>query len=342
MATKYRPEIAYPAQLAQEGEHFASGVNNPGEVRGLALSGRHVGITASELRTGLLEELDDYTHGLQRCFVDSGAFSEVKFGPNGREVVKPITHADWLARFAVYERIAVTFGRRALVVAPDCVGDQAVTIERLQRYATNVAAVAALGAQIIVPVQKGALPMSVMFRTACEILGLRELPIAGIPMKKDATSLDDLRELVASLPWYGARIHLLGLGPESKRFSAVIALIKSLRPNAAITSDSVTIRRLVGRTNGRGNGPRALTLAQDKARALGVTDPAAVKEAGLVMQGFAEIDRDRERAEAAGWFDVELFDSVEEARADRLEHEARKRREDAAPVQLAWSWSAVS
>jgi hypothetical protein len=328
---KYRPDVAYPPALAQEAEHFASGVNNPGEVRGLALSGRHVGITASELRSGLLDELDHYRHGLQRCFVDSGAFSEVKFGPNGREIVKPITDADWLARFAVYERIAGTFGPRAYVVAPDCVGDQAVTLERLQRYAVNVAAIAALRAQIIVPVQKGALPMSEMFRRACAILGLRQAPIAGVPLKKDATSLADLRELVESLPWFGARLHLLGLGPESKKFRSVVELIKSIRPNATITSDSVTIRRLVGRTNGRGNGPRALTLAQDRARAMGVTDPAEVKEVGLISQGFDEIDRDRVRAEDAGWFDVELYDSVEEARAHRLELQADR------SDRFAWS-----
>lgn len=309
---KYRPEVAYPAELAQEGEHFASGVNNPGEVRGLALSARHVGITASEIRSGLLEELDNYTHCMLRCFVDSGAFSEVKFGPSGREIVKPITDADWRARFAVYERVARTFGRRAYVVAPDAVGDQDETLARLQRYALEVAAVAALRAQIIVPVQKGRLPMSEMFRRSCAILGLREAPIAGVPMKKDATSLADLRELVESMPWYGARLHLLGLGPESKRFRGVVALIKSIRPNAAITSDSVTIRRLVGRTNGRGGGARALTKAQDHARALGVTGAAAVKAAGLTIQGFAELDRERERAAAAGWVDVELMDDDDE------------------------------
>jgi hypothetical protein len=220
------------------------------------------------------------------------------------------------------------------VVAPDLVGDQDATLARLATYAANVAAIAALGAQVIVPVQKGALPMSTMFARACEILGLRQLPIAGIPMKKDATSLADLRELVASLPWYGARIHLLGLGPESTRFAAVIAAIKAIRPNADITSDSVTVRRLVGRTNGRGGGPRAITKYQDEARARGERDAQAVKAYALQSEGLDERDREIVRANAAGWYDDELFDSVEEAVAFHAQSVADRVRHNAGPAQL--------
>ncbi len=312
-------EIAYPTELAQEDAHFASGVNHPGEVRGLALSGRHVGITFGEIRTGLLEELAYYGGGMMELFVDSGAFSEVKFDKAaGRLVIKkPITHDGWLKRFELYAWAAQTFGRRARVVAPDCVGDQDKTLERLERYAAHVAAIAALGAEIIVPVQKGTLPMSAMWQHACALLGLRVAPIAGIPMKKDATSLTDLAELVSSLPWYGARIHLLGLGPESKRYTAAIRCIKRLRPNAVITSDSVTIRRLVGRKNGRGGGPRAITRYQDEARAKGLTDSAKVKAYAITKQGHDELDAEIDRAHAAGWYDTELYDSLEEAIAHR-------------------------
>lgn len=52
----YRFEIANPGD--QRHAHFASGVNHPGEVRGLFGSGRWVGITAGEARTGLFEELE--------------------------------------------------------------------------------------------------------------------------------------------------------------------------------------------------------------------------------------------------------------------------------------------
>lgn len=323
---RYRPEVAFPRELAQAAEHFASGVNDAGEARGLAMSGRNVGITCSDIRVGLLEELELYTHGLQEVFVDSGAFSEVDFPEDGPPVVvDPIDHDTWIERLELAERVARTFRRRALIVAPDRVGCQATTLERLARYAPNVAAIAATGARVIVPVQKGELPMSEMYRRACAILNLREAPVAGVPMKKDATTLADLRELVASLPWYGARIHLLGLGPKSKyrRYEKAIAAIKSIRPNATITSDSTqAVRGEVGRTNGRQDvrgerkgGPRRLTIAQDSARARGLRG-SAVKANALIATGLEELELELEAALAAGWFDVELFDSLEEARAD--------------------------
>lgn len=288
--------------MEQAAQHFASGVNAPGEVRGLAASGRNVGITVGEIRTGLLEALEDVSGGMQRVFVDSGAFGEVAFVDGAFVVVNEITESMWDERFEVYRWAACSYGVRAYIVAPDRVGDQAVTLERLARYAADVQVCASARANVIVPVQKGALPMSEMFRRACEILALPNL-IAGVPMKKDATSLADLAELVASLPVDGARVHLLGLGPESKRFQKVIDLIRSIRPSCSITSDSVTIRRLVGRTNGRGGGPRELTAAQDRARAMGMTDPAEVKATGLAIQGLAELDREKAAARARGWRD---------------------------------------
>jgi len=328
MARKYRPAVAYPAELVQAGEHFASGVNDAGEARGLALSGRDFGISLADVRRGLVDELEIFGGGLQRLFVDSGAFSEVDFPENAPPVVaRPIADATWRSRLELAERLAAAYRTRCYIVAPDRVGCQATTLERLARYALQVAACAAHRAQIIVPVQKGELPMSAFYAKACAVLGLREAPIAGVPMKKDATTLADLRELVESLPWYGARIHLLGLGPKSKyrRFQKAIALIKSIRPNAAITSDSTqAVRGEVGRTNGRADvagevpgGPRRLTSAQDAARALGLRG-SAVKANALIATGFAELDAERAIAAAAGWFDVELEDDEEPAPAVAL------------------------
>lgn len=316
-----RTAVAYPVDLEQLGRHFASGINHAGEVRGMAMSARHVGITFGEIRAGLLDELEIFSGPgcLLELFVDSGAFSEVAFDPATcrLEIAREITHGGWLERFELYTWAGRCFGPRVRVVAPDCVGDQDRTLARLDRYAANVAAVAATRAQIIVPVQKGALPMSVMFRRACAILNLREMPIAGVPMKKDATSLADLAELVESLPWFGARLHLLGLGPESPKFAEAIATIRRIRPNAAITSDSVTVRRLVSRTNGPKRGPRAITRYQDEARARGIVDSKGVKAYAIAKQGADEYQRELDTAHAAGWFDSELYDSLEEALAHR-------------------------
>jgi hypothetical protein len=210
---------------------------------------------------------------------------------------------------------AVHYGKRAFLVAPDRVGCQVTTLVRMRRYAERVGLLAALGAQIIVPVQKGELPMSEMFRRSVEILGVSDA-IAGVPMKKDATSTDDLRELVGSLPRY-ARVHLLGLGPESPRFAPAVAAIKALRPDSEVTSDSVTLRRLVGRTNGPGGGPRVLTKCQDAVRASGVSNSLHVKSLSLWWQACIELGVDMSRESHSITTRNELRVEVDEASARR-------------------------
>lgn len=84
-----------PYPFEQEARHFSSGVNSPGEVRGIS---GWIGIAADEIRTGLLEELEARAGGPTCLFVDSGAFSEVEFTAAGPEVVDEITHADWILR----------------------------------------------------------------------------------------------------------------------------------------------------------------------------------------------------------------------------------------------------
>ena len=126
-------------------------------------------------------------------------------------------------------------------------------------------------------------------------------------MMKDATSIDELREFASTLPWFGARIHLLGIGPKAKqgRFWQAIEAIKSVRPNCEVTSDSALVPSLVGRTNGAKKGPRILTALQDDARKLGLKGHET-KRYGLTLQGWQENAKNLARAKAQGWVDVEL------------------------------------
>lgn len=340
MTRAWRPAVAYPRELAQEDEHFGSAINDKGEVRGMMLSGRHLGITATVMRPGMIEELETGRYGLTRLFVDSGAFSELHVVDRGKDQPplltwpKAISDSDWQKRFALYRWAAECYRSRAYLVAPDRVGCQATTIERLQRYALEVGSWAAMGANVIVCVQKGAMPAGKFYRRELDVLGLRdECVIAGVPMEKARWSIDELRAFCETLPWYGARIHLLGLGPKSKRdagqklnrYWRAIEAIKAVRPNCLVTSDSALVPSISGRTNGRDNhpaeelgGPRIYTKLQDEARTQHGLRSSDAKFYGLQGEGFIEMERDRIRAEDAGWFDEELFDSVEEARAHRL------------------------
>lgn len=258
------------AELAAEG-YFASGLSDAGEVRGVTLAGYHVGISCSELRPRLLDEVEACVrdHAV-RVFVDSGAFSEVAVVDGALVTTRPLSLADWEKRLAVYERLARSCGRNAYLVAPDKVGDQVETLARLERYAARLRALRLVhgdevsGPSLIVPVQRGALSMDDFATRACEALSLGEDDVVwGIPMKKGATPLRELTLFARSCP-PDAAFHLLGMGPASPRFEGAVLSILAECPDARITCDAVRVTALVGR--GGNGGARPLTAAQDAVR----------------------------------------------------------------------------
>jgi hypothetical protein len=245
-------------------EYFASGSNHAGEIRGLAEVGHHIGLVADRVGHLELAELDRLAGSDVRVFVDSGAFSEVDFPGGVPTIVKPITDEMWRRRLATYATMAMTLGPQLCVVAPDCVAHQDITLERLERYAAAVELVAELGAQILVPIQKGAMSMGDFARRVETILDCDWTP--SVPMKKDATTAAELEAFVAD--YRPARVHLLGLGPKAKRDGYAVALAAVARgcSTTTVQSDSNLLKSLMGRTNGPGGGPRIGTRMLDQAR----------------------------------------------------------------------------
>jgi 3'-phosphoadenosine 5'-phosphosulfate sulfotransferase (PAPS reductase)/FAD synthetase len=289
----------FPGNWAAD-RYFASGTNHPGEIKGILLSGLNVGVTVSEIHRPSLDELMLYAGGPSKVFVDSGAFAEVGFGPTGIYTKKLITHEDWLRRLSVYQEIAQAYRRKAYLVAPDKIADQAETLARLQRYDSQVATAAAYGANIIIPVQKGQLSMADFWARAKElVVAPEEQKIAGIPSKKDATSLEDLLAFIREAR--PARIHLLGIGPKSPRFTGMIEAILAVDPELSMTFDSVRITAMVGR-KGMAK-PRVLTAAQDEMRAAGFTGAYTVKSGALMRVMHEEHRKEKAAARAAGWKD---------------------------------------
>ena len=253
--------------------YFWSGSSRAGEIAALAKHGRHVGVAVDALDKGgrSLAELRKLSSSHVKVFVDSGAFGEVKFDASagGFVDVRPISDSDWLERLETYREIAKALGSRCYLVAPDKVGDQVVTLERLARYAEQVNELRELGANIIVPLQKGAMSQAAFDQAVTSTLGFGDY-VRGIPSKKAAATVEEIAELCQELP-ADARIHLLGLGPWGARFDQVMAVVN--RPAELVFCDSVRIKALVGRTNGRGGAPRILTALTDKAReVLGLAD----------------------------------------------------------------------
>lgn len=248
MITLYKPQALY----------FVSGASAMSDLRGLLRLSVPLGISIQELSAPALEVLFEHAClPFVRIFVDSGAFSEVD--RTGR-VVDPITDEEWTRRVAVMLRVALAFGTRATIVAPDCVGNQAETLRRLRRHAVAMRAARAAGARIVVPIQRGDQAPASFAAAAAEAIGFDDF-VAGIPGNKIAMPTSELEAFLrARRP---RAIHLLGMGPKNARFQKLVDVVRRLAPGADLSCDSQAFTAQSGRTNGEDGGPRALTSWQD-------------------------------------------------------------------------------
>jgi hypothetical protein len=300
--------------------HFSSGTNHWGEIRGLALSGLHVGITAHYLirNTEMLQELSLYRGAPLRVFLDSGAYSEVEPGEEGLQTVRELGEPHWRMVLEAYARAVEALPGQVMVVAPDKVGDQVATLRRLKRYAAELRNLRQQGARIMVAIQRGDMSMADFDAEVSEVLGFDDF-VRGIPASQKARfNLAELEAFVQALPLFsGAQmkvpaLHLLGMGPRSPGFEATRAVVLRHLPGCEVTSDAVERRARVGRSNGPGGGPRSLTAAEDAVRAewvlagKGEPDAEMLKALATMRVFHTELEERKEQARARGWYDAEL------------------------------------
>lgn len=252
---------AWPVGAVTPSHFFASGSNQPGEISGMARAGTDIGVTATHVAELAETELHKLAGSDVEVFVDSGAFSEVKFNTTTFQfdVVKPITAAQWEKRLGLYKRLSVSLGSQVYLTAPDRVGSQEETFERLERYRDDIAECRANGARILVAMQKGALSQAEFAGKVDEILGTDWLP--AMPCNKAATTPAEVAEFVRTRK--PPHVHLLGVGIRSKTYKAYLAAFEN--STSSVSLDACWITSVVGRTNGPNKGPRALTRARDAA-----------------------------------------------------------------------------
>jgi len=258
--------------------YFLSGTHAPGEIRGFSEAGSHIGTTVPNCTASCVREYKKLKGTDTKVFVDSGAFSEVaRSGPP--VVVKPMTDSDWKKVFALYKKLA-PLGDNLYVVAPDQIGNQDVSLERLSRYLGDLVDLAERGVNIIVPVQKGRSKDDTLEEYDATAFGIiddylsftqpmnyrvKELKkkfIHGIPSNKGAPTTSELKSYFQAIK--PKRVHFLGMGPSQKgKWKQFKPVVERYIPNADISMDSVRITALVGRERSLG----AYTATQDEAAA---------------------------------------------------------------------------
>jgi hypothetical protein len=294
---------------------YGSGANHVADIRGQVKAGIPVGVDVSELSENAVCELEALAGRGVPVFVDSGAFGEMLITANGLEVGQEITPAEWRRRLDIYRRLGAALGSQLTVVAPDRVGDQTVTLERLRTYAADLQGLKAAGVEIVIPVQFGEMseghPDEFYF-LANDAAGFdvvrpesrdkvftdtsdydTRLGMApALPMKKAACDIQDAAFFVRQVRPH--RVHCLGLGAANPRAAELVKVLQAIDANLEISMDANLIRSNVGQ--GRG-------ITEAQAAGLGRVDAIAV---GL----------DSHRA--AGQFEVYSF----EVNSTNIQHQA--------------------
>lgn len=289
---------AWPFQ--DQDRSFSSGANRPAEIHALACSGPDIGVAVQAMSVPGIEAMLFYRGTGTRFFVDSGAFSEVD-RDNPLRIVAPISAAEWEKRLALYDLLAEELNDQAYLVAPDCVAHQDETLERLHTYKVRIRSWLDWGANVIVPVQRGTLSPVDFAHRVCADLGVGVDDVLwGLPMKKSATSPEAVVAFCKRLQ--PARIHLLGKGPTAEGWAELLTAIHAASPRTQVFSDSVQVRRLVGRHPKTRKATGVLTRVQDELRAAGCTN---VKEEGLRRVMFAQGREVMAKAAVLGWKDPE-------------------------------------
>lgn len=317
-----------PWPFPDDENHFLSGSNGPNDILGVLDGGNNPGVAVQELsRLGIDTLVGEAWRPMARVFADSGAFSEVapveNPGPHRfLKIAQPITEAEWDRRLGIYEQIAAAWKGRLWFVAPDCVGSQSLTLQRLARWRERVLAIRnRWGAHPIVAIQGEAqsgepgMGRREFDRRVQAILG-DSLYVRGLPMRRGATTPPEVLDFALYLGSGGdgnggfARVHLLGLGPEGAAFPEVATMLRAYGPFLSFTSDSVVVRSTEWTRRG-GKKLGKLTAAQDALRAEGV-GKGPLKDSGQVKRrGLERVLRTRHaertaEAKAGGWYDPEL------------------------------------
>lgn len=262
---------------------FPSGCGSPGEAEGFSHAGYDVGIAADHCSPEFEAYLSDALPGTDvQLFTDSGAFSEVEYNKEtGKfEVVKPITHEMWKNRLGLYKRLTSSLKDQAHVVAPDRVGDQDITLERLSRYSEELVELWYSGARVLIPLQRGRLKQADFFVEACKACGLQPDEVTpALPCKKAGTSEDELVEFLKAI--HPGKLHLLGLGIRGKLAKPFLTKVAEHSPETLVQVDSNVMRAHVGRAK-----MGKFTYCQDYASYF--TDNTADKKSLAIIMGFGD------------------------------------------------------
>ena len=211
---------------------YCSGGSAFYDAKGTLEAGRQLGVVADEMPLATRHLIRNYAEQGGRTFIDSGAFGAFK-----RNIP-----ADFESILAIYDEILAGLSYSArqniAIVMPDVIGDQTASLGLLQQYRKRIEGYIASGADVIIPVHKGAIPVHQIAMVMTSMFGTNFR--LGIPSNAAALADDELAQ------FKHGKFHILGKATiDAKLRRRAYTLLES-NPGADLTCDANLIRTHMG------------------------------------------------------------------------------------------------
>jgi hypothetical protein len=218
---------------------FASGLSRINDFRTYSRMGRACGILATDSSTAVLHALVEHNQRGLRAFIDNNAFGTFK-----QSIKKGVPCAiNFDDVFNIYDKILSSVKKKNLVslVAPDVVGDQEASLELLSKYRAKIRSFIDRGADVLIPLQAGALSLSGVYRRVCQLLGTNRWR-ASIPCNVKRIARREIFDFVSTCR--PRRIHLLGVA-DHKKLYPLVKLILEAHSSTNISADANHLRSII-------------------------------------------------------------------------------------------------
>lgn len=217
-------------------QKFASGVLAPAIWDGYRRAGQPMCIAASEAGQPAVERACQFVRGGGQLMLDSGAFIY-----RGTPDAMP-----WDRVLSVYEKVALAASVPVCFILPDVVGSQEGSLQALRSWGNRVMDVIGPDHEALLPVQNG--DQSPAGYVAEAIMCLKR-PISGLALPSNAAAFPAknirlLADIPTSVPH---RLHFLGISRNSRGLQERLYRLKSVWPDARVSTDACCHRALVGK-----------------------------------------------------------------------------------------------
>lgn len=216
-------------------ETYKSGSSAKTDLLGYMETGSNIGVCAVDASVPVLRLLAQYVSAGGKAFIDSGAFRNY----NARRDNPSIAPLDFDKVFDAYDTVldAATDTSTLILVAPDEVGQQTTSFGLLNIYQDKVRSIKAQGAEIMVPLQKGALSLSEHYKRCRQLLGFDF--ICGLPSNAKAVNSEEINEFLEDIS--PTKVHFLGTAE-----SSLVHKAKFKSPSTQFSCDATLIRKHIG------------------------------------------------------------------------------------------------